>query len=187
MAGAMILCFATAVRADGLEYRYEVGAMVEVDSGINSNLSTAELVFYIPMDWVAEDKLKVLHIKDNDVKSHDSFKVEPDKDGKNWKVTITVTGFSAYAVTKDTYVAPSTEDTNKPPYPTGSSSSGKKPTTVPTTPPTEEPTEDPTDKPDTPDVPGIDTPTEPETPATPAPVAGMILGALAVAAVLRRK
>lgn len=28
MAGAMILCFATAVRADGLEYRYEVGAMV---------------------------------------------------------------------------------------------------------------------------------------------------------------
>lgn len=28
MAGAMMLCFATAVRADGLEYRYEVGAMV---------------------------------------------------------------------------------------------------------------------------------------------------------------
>lgn len=28
MAGAMMLCFATVVRADGLEYRYEVGAMV---------------------------------------------------------------------------------------------------------------------------------------------------------------
>lgn len=28
MAGAMILCYATVVRADGLEYRYEVGAMV---------------------------------------------------------------------------------------------------------------------------------------------------------------
>lgn len=28
MAGAMMLCLATAVRADGLEYRYEVGAMV---------------------------------------------------------------------------------------------------------------------------------------------------------------
>lgn len=165
---------------------HEVGAMVEVDSNINSNLSTAELVFYIPKDWVATDKLKVLHIKDNDVKSHDSFKVEPDKDGKNWKVTITVTGFSAYAVTKDTYVAPSTGDTNKPTYPTGS---GKKPTT-PVTPPTEEPTEEPSDEPESPDVPGIDTPTEPETPETPetpAPVAGMILGALAAAAVLRRK
>ena len=137
-----------------------------------------------PKNWEEDkSKLKVLHIKDNDVKSHDSFKVEPDKDGKNWKVTITVTGFSAYAVTKDTYVAPSTEDTNKPPYPTGS---GKKPTT-PVTPPTEEPTEEPSDEPETPDVPGIDTPTEPETPETPAPVAGMILGALAAAAVLRRK
>ena len=30
--GAMMLCLATVMRADGLEYRYEVGAMVGVSS-----------------------------------------------------------------------------------------------------------------------------------------------------------
>ena len=32
MLGAIMLCFATVVRADGLEYRYEVGAQVGVST-----------------------------------------------------------------------------------------------------------------------------------------------------------
>lgn len=162
---------------------HEIGAMVEIDSSINSNLSSAELVFYIPKDWVSEDKLKVLHIKeDNSVQSHSAFKVT-DNDDETWKVTITANGFSAYAVTKDTYVAPSTDDSNKPTYPTGSS----KPSTVtPVTPP-EEPVEPetPTDVPgDVPsDIPGT-TPSEPG--KSPAPILGVLV-ALGAAVVLRRK
>ena len=166
---------------------HEVGAMVEVDSDINSDLKTAELVFYIPKEWAEKSKMKVLHIKENSVNSHSAFTIVDNGDG-NWKITITVTGFSAYAVTKDTYVAPVT------PSPGGSSGgstgggSTGKPTTTPSepvTPPTEDPSEDPSDVPGT-DIPDIP-PVEPTEPKSPAPVAGMILGALAAAAVLRRK
>ena len=166
---------------------HEVGAMVEVDSDINSDLKSAELVFYIPKEWAEKSKMKVLHIKDNSVNSH-SADIVDNGDG-NWKITITVTGFSAYAVTKDTYVAPET------PSPGGNGNGGStgggsthKPTTTPSepvTPPTDEPSDDPSDVPGT-DIPDIQ-PVEPTEPKSPAPVAGMILGALAAAAVLRRK
>ena len=170
------------IQKDNEFKHHEVGAMVEVESSINSNLSTAELVFYVPQNWVSKDKLKVLHIKENSVQSHSAFKVTDNGDG-TWKVTITANGFSAYAVTKDTYVAPSTDDSNKPTYPTGPS----KPSTVtPVTPP-EEPVEPetPTDVPgDVPsDIPGT-TPSEPG--KSPAPILG-VLAALGAAVVLRRK
>lgn len=169
------------IQKDNEFKHHEVGAMVEVESSINSNLSTAELVFYVPQNWVSEDELKVLHIKDNNVSSHTFFNVVDNYDG-TWKVTITVKEFSAYAVTKDT--SSSGTATNPGYIPTGKPS--KTPSSVP---PTEEPTVEPTTEPTTgPTVP-TDIPTEqPTEPGkSPAPVAGMILGALAAAAVLRRK
>ena len=156
---------------------------------INKNITKKDgvkLTFKIPQfDLSDKEKIVVYHVSGNSVVK--VYEGKPTADNGHYLITVTGSGFSSYvAGVEETTVTQSTGGST-PPVNSGGTGSGKKPTTVPTTPPTEEPTEDPTDKPDTPDVPGIDTPTEPETPATPAPVAGMILGALAVAAVLRRK
>lgn len=156
---------------------------------INKNITKKDgvkLTFKIPQfDLSDKEKIVVYHVSGNSVVK--VYEGKPTADNGHYLITVTGSGFSSYvAGVEETTVTQSTGGST-PPVNSGGTGSGKKPTTVPTTPPTEEPTEDPTDKPDTPDVPGIDTPTEPETPATPAPVAGMILGALAAAAVLRRK
>ena len=156
---------------------------------INKNITKKDgvkLTFKIPQfDLSDKEKIVVYHVSGNSVVK--VYEGKPTADNGHYLITVTGSGFSSYvAGVEETTVTQSTGGST-PPVNSGGTGSGKKPTTVPTTPPTEEPTEDPTDKPDTPDVPGIDTPTEPETPATPVPVAGMILGALAAAAVLRRK
>ena len=52
--GAMMLCFATGARADGLEYRYEIGAMV---GGLLNIIATLRAVVFLFKDKLKADSI----------------------------------------------------------------------------------------------------------------------------------
>lgn len=81
---------------------YKLGAMVEVKSSINDNITQSELIFTIPKAWVTDvSKLKVLYISDTGIVTQ----VTPSSVvvvGTNYVITVIGSGFSAYAVIQDT-------------------------------------------------------------------------------------
>ena len=84
---------------------YELGAMVEVKSIINDNITQSELIFTIPKSWISDiSKLKVLHIDDAGSVNATSHSVVTE--GTNYVITVIGSGFSAYAVIKDTTTSP---------------------------------------------------------------------------------
>ena len=98
---------------------YKLGAMVEVKSSINDNITQSELIFTIPQAWVTDiSKLKVLYIGDDGLVKE----VTPQSIvlvGTNYVITVIGSGFSAYAVIQDT-----TPPTPPTPVPSGGGSSG---------------------------------------------------------------
>ncbi|MBQ3570998.1 MAG: hypothetical protein IJA20_10050 [Methanocorpusculum sp.] len=169
---------------DGLVMLTATGDNVDdINANITAGNGNIQIVFKIPKATVSDkSKLVVYHVGNNVKKATIKSVAE---DGEFWLVTVTGNGFSSYVAGIET-AAPSGGNGG------GSAiiipSSGKTPSSgdVPTETPSDEPSDDPTDVPgDVPyDIPGT-TPSEPG--KSPAPVAGMILGALAAAAVLRRK
>lgn len=96
---------------------YKLGAMVEVKSSINDNITQSELIFTIPQAWVTDvSKLKVLYISDTGTVTQ----VTPSSVvvvGTNYVITVIGSGFSAYAVIQDTTPP-------VPPTPSGGGGSG---------------------------------------------------------------
>lgn len=169
---------------DGLVMLTATGDNVDdINANITAGKGKIQIVFQIPKAAVSDkSKLVVYHVG-NDVKKATVKSVADG--GENWLVTVTGNGFSSYVAGIETAT---TSGGNGGGSAIIIPSSGKTPSSgdVPTETPSDEPSDDPTDVPgDVPsDIPGT-TPSEPG--KSPAPVAGMILGALAAAAVLRRK
>ena len=153
---------------------------------VNQNLTSITIVFTIPktvMDAAGGiDKLVIYHVGDAKPAKMGANNIKKAVVGDNHIITITGNGFSSYVAGTETKTSDDTPVSpgSRPSKPSSSS------TVIPVTPPAEdEPSDEPSDVPGTeiPDLPQVD-PTEPKSPA---PIAGMILGALAAAAVLRRK
>ena len=156
----------------------------DINANITAGNGYIDLVFKIPKTAVSaadKGKIVVYHVSGDKV-TRANF-TPAKEEGDYYLVTVTGSGFSSYVAGIENDVSSGS---------TGGGSAGilipsssKTPTTV--TPPEvpvdpETPSDDPGDVPS--EIPGT-TPSEPG--KSPAPVAGMILGALAAAAVLRRK
>lgn len=158
----------------------------DVNAAIKAGKGDVKLTFKIPKSAVPADKknnIVVYHVSgDKFTKTSASAVTEDDE---FYIIVATGNGFSSYVAGIET-TTPTTGGST-----TGSSGgSSSKPSTTPVTPPADDPSDEPSDDPS--DVPGSDIPeippVEPSEPGkSPAPIAGMILGALAAAAVLRRK
>ena len=153
---------------------------------VNQNLTSVTIVFTIPttvMDAAGGiGKLVIYHVGDAKPAKMGENNIKKAVVGGDHIITITGNGFSSYVAGTETKTSDDTPVSPgiRPSKPSSSS------TVIPVTPPAEdEPSDEPSDVPGTeiPDLPQVD-PTEPKSPA---PIAGMILGALAAAAVLRRK
>ena len=158
----------------------------DVNAAIKAGKGDVKLTFKIPKSAVPADKknnIFVYHVSGDKVTKTSTSAVTEDEEF--YIIVATGNGFSSYVAGIETTTPTTGGSTTG-----GSGGSSSKPSTTPVTPPADDPSDEPSDDPS--DVPGSDIPeippVEPSEPGkSPAPVAGMILGALAAAAVLRRK
>ena len=158
----------------------------DVNAAIKAGKGDVKLTFKIPKSAVPADKknnIVVYHVSGDKFTKTSTSAVTEDEEF--YIIVATGNGFSSYVAGIETTTPTTGGSTTG-----GSGGSSSKPSTTPVTPPADDPSDEPSDDPS--DVPGSDIPeippVEPSEPGkSPAPVAGMILGALAAAAVLRRK